>query len=163
MTGIQMSDSVIDVLMFLFTQYMEEDSEHEPDRESLSEMLLDAGFRGSEIEKAYAWLDGLVATETAHAAPPAAGSLRVYCEAELQRLDVECRGFLLFLEQCGILTPASREVLLDRVLALEEDEPIDLEQLKWITMMVLFNQPGEEFAYAQMEDLVFDDSVAYTQ
>jgi Smg protein len=158
-----MSDSVIDVLMFLFTQYMEEDSELEPDREGLTETLAEAGFRRSEIEKAYSWLDGLVATESAQPSAPAEGSLRVYCEAELQRLDVECQGFLLFLEQSGILSPSSREVLLDRVLALEEDEPIDLEQLKWITMMVLFNQPGEEYAYAQMEDLVFEDSVAYTQ
>ena len=35
---------------------------------------------------------------------------------------------------------------------------MDLEQLKWIILMVLFNQPGQEAAYAWMEDLVFEDT-----
>lgn len=158
-----MSDSVIDVLMFLFSQYIEEETELNPDRESLSEMLQDAGFRRNEIDKAFSWLDSLVAEEDVIPSAPRDHSLRVYCDAELQRLDVECRGFLMFLEQSGILTPSSREVLLDRVLALEGDEAIELEQLKWIVMMVLFNQPGEEFAYAQMEELVFENNAAYMQ
>jgi hypothetical protein len=36
-------------------------------------------------------------------------------------------------------------------------DDIDLHQLKWIILMVLFNQPGREEAYAWLEDLVFDD------
>ena len=35
-------------------------------------------------------------------------------------------------------------------------EEIDLDQLKWVVLMVLFNQPGRESAYAWMEDLVID-------
>jgi Smg protein len=50
-------------------------------------------------------------------------------------------------------------VVVERVLALEEDE-IDLEQLKWVVLMVLFYQPGREVAYAWMEDLVFEDMEA---
>ena len=49
----------------------------------------------------------------------------------------------------------SRELVIDRVMALE-DEEIDLDQLKWVVLMVLFNQPGRESAYAWMEDLVID-------
>jgi len=33
-----------------------------------------------------------------------------------------------------------------------------LEDLKWVVLMVLFNVPGKEKAYAQMEDLLFDES-----
>jgi Smg protein len=40
-------------------------------------------------------------------------------------------------------------------MALATDE-IDLTQLKWIILMVLFNQPGQEEAYAWMEDLMFE-------
>lgn len=47
--------------------------------------------------------------------------------------------------------------MIDRVMALETDE-IDLRQLKWIILMVLFNQPGQEDACAWLEDLVFDDA-----
>ena len=43
-----------------------------------------------------------------------------------------------------------------KVMALEADE-IDIEQVKWVVLMVLFSQPGQESAYAQMEDLVFEE------
>ncbi len=45
------------------------------------------------------------------------------------------------------------------MLALDSEE-IDLEQLKWVVLMVLFYQPGREVAYAWMEDLVFEDMEA---
>ena len=34
---------------------------------------------------------------------------------------------------------------------------IDVEQVKWVVLMVLFSQPGQEDAFARMEDLVFED------
>jgi Smg protein len=56
----------------------------------------------------------------------------------------------------GVLNPASRELVIDRAMALE-NEDFDIEQLKWVVLMVLFNQPGEEAAYAWLEDLVFEN------
>ena len=56
----------------------------------------------------------------------------------------------------GVLDHSTREMAIDRVMALEEDEA-DLEQLKWVILMVLFNQPGREAAFAWMEDLVLDE------
>jgi Smg protein len=85
--------------------------------------------------------------------------MRLFNDVESEKLDVECRGYLLFLEQVGVLDQQTREVVVERVLALEEDE-IDLEQLKWVVLMVLFYQPGREVAYAWMEDLVFEDMEA---
>jgi Smg protein len=41
-------------------------------------------------------------------------------------------------------------------MALDGDD-IDLEKLKWVVLMVLFSQPGQETAFARMEDLVFDE------
>src|SRR3546814_12645910 len=79
---------------------------------------------------------------------------RVYFGPELDKLDVECRGFLLVLEQHGILDPAQRELVLDRAMALDQDE-LDLDDLKWVVLMVLFNQPGSEAAYAWMETQMF--------
>jgi len=47
-------------------------------------------------------------------------------------------------------------MVIDRLCAL--DKPfIHLEDLKWVVLMVLFNVPGSEQAYAQMEDLIFDE------
>lgn len=154
-----MKENVFDVLMYLFENYMEGEVESEPDRESLKVELQEAGFPQGEVNKAFEWLDGLSTRREVDAThPPADQSIRLFTKKEAEKLDLECRGFLLFLEQSGILTPASRELVIDRVMALETEE-IDLEQLKWVVLMVLFNQPGEEVAYAWMEDLVFDKAL----
>ena len=55
-----------------------------------------------------------------------------------------------------ILDAGQRELVLDRVMALDQDE-IDLDDLKWVVLMVLFNQPGAEAAYAWMENQIFQD------
>jgi Smg protein len=144
-----MKESVIDVLMYLFESYMDEDQDAEPDREALQSQLLEAGFQHTEIERAFDWLDGIQGFQT-DSSPAVGEGLRIYHEAETRKLDSECRGFLMFLEQTGVLNPASRERVIDRVMALE-DEEIGLDQLKWIILMVLFNLPGEEAAYHWME------------
>lgn len=153
-----MKQNVFDVLMYLFENYMEDEIGFEEDQDVLQEVLLEAGFRQNEIGKAFDWLEGLA--ELQDEAMPVAvpsGSLRVYSEPELEKIDTECRGFILFMEQMGVLDSATREMVIDRVMALEEDE-VDLEQLKWVILMVLFNQPGREAAFAWMEDLVLDET-----
>ena len=69
---------------------------------------------------------------------------------------------LLQLEQRGVLDPYTRELVIDRVMALDADE-IDLEQLRWIILMVLFNQPGQEHAYNALEDVVFGERQEHLQ
>ena len=116
-----------------------------------------AGFPDAEVSKAFSWLEGLTNEHEEGGAIAVArvGSVRIYTEDEMGRLDTRCRGFLLFLEQVGVLDGLARELVIDRVMALE-DEEMDLNQLKWVVLMVLFNQPGRESAYAWMEDLVID-------
>jgi Smg protein len=154
-----MKENVLDVLMYLFENYLDE-TESQPDRESLTIELEEAGFPGAEITKAFDWLEALAAHQTSDPSAPlySRGSMRVYSDSEVARLDAECRGLLLYLENMGVLDPAQREIVIDRIMALEAAE-IDIEQVKWIILMVLFNQPGQELAFARMEDLVFDESV----
>lgn len=155
-----MKENVLDVLMYLFQNYMyDDDTDVEPDRESVETELLEAGFPPAEIQKALDWLDDLVERqETPIVVSNAERSFRIYTPQETGRLDVECRGFLLFLEQTGILSAETRELVIDRVMALNSED-MDLSQLRWIILLVLFNQPGQEEAYAWLEDLVFDDVV----
>jgi len=87
-------------------------------------------------------------------------AFRVFSAQECAKLDAECRGFLMFLEQSAILTPASRELAIDRAMALNE-ESITLENLKWIVLLVLFSQPNEEIAFARMENLVYESLPSY--
>lgn len=155
-----MKENVLDVLMYLFQNYMyDDDTDVEPDRESVETELLEAGFPPAEIQKALDWLDDLVERqEMPIIVSNAERSFRIYTPQETGRLDVECRGFLLFLEQTGILSAETRELVIDRVMALNSED-MDLSQLRWIILLVLFNHPGQEEAYAWLEDLVFDDVV----
>ncbi len=40
-------------------------------------------------------------------------------------------------------------------------DEINLEDVKWVVLMVLFNQPGQEANYAWMEDFMFDTEQEY--
>ena len=153
-----MKETVLDVLMYLFETFVDAEDEPEPDRNELREELERAGFRNREIDRALDWLDGLNAAalpnqEQSDTAP----TFRIYGQVEHDRFDAQCRGYLLYLEQCGILTAVQREIVIDRLLALDSDD-VDIEQIKWVVMMVLFSQPGQEQAYARMEDLVFAEN-----
>ncbi len=155
-----MKDNVFDVLMYLFERYNEEDADFEPDRDELQRQLLEAGFEGGEVERAFDWLDGLANGQAQPMEAMRSTSMRVYSEAEHDRLDSRARGFLTFLEQVGVLDPRSREVIIDRAMALDEDA-VDLDQLKWVSLMVLFNQPEFEGPFHWLEEIVFDDRPAY--
>ncbi len=154
-----MKENVLDVLMYLFENYMNDDIEFDANEESLRSELVNAGFRQGEISKAFSWLEGLASLQDrpSELPPTTARAIRVYTERECERLDLDCRGFLMFLEQTGVLGHTTREMVIDRVMALESEE-IDLEHLKWVTLMVLFNQPGHEAAYAWMEDFMFEEN-----
>ena len=153
-----MKENVLDVLMYLFETYVDTDEEPEPDQNELRDELARAGFGDLEIDRALDWLDGLTDHEE-HLAGHAQteNGTRIYSDFEQERLDFSCRGYVTYLEQVGILSPPQREILIDRLLALESAD-IDVEQIKWVVLMVLFSQPGQELAYARMEDLVFEES-----
>lgn len=152
-----MTESVLDVLMYLFETAGDDGVPPEPNRDGLREELERAGFHDREIDRALEWLDGLagVRDDEVGAAPTDSG-VRIYARTELARIDAEGRGYLLYLEQIGILAPHQRELVIDRLMALDSPE-VDVDDIKWVVLMVLFSQPGEESAYARMEDLVFDD------
>ncbi|MCL4790735.1 MAG: DUF494 family protein [Gammaproteobacteria bacterium] len=151
-----MSDTVLDVLLYLFETYTEQEPEA-ADQDVLRDELLRAGFGEPEVDSALDWLDGLNETSAPYSGVPGERSMRVYNEVEIRRLDLDCRGYLLYLEQVGILSGAQREVVIDRLMALDSDT-VDKEQLKWVVLMVLFAQPGQETAFSRMEDLVFEES-----
>jgi len=152
-----MKESVLDVLIYLFDHYVEEELEISPDQEDLKTQLIQAGFADRQVDKAIDWLEGLaMQKDKLDASVLRSMSIRVFNEIESEKLDVECKGFLLFLEQSGVLDSEDRELVIDRVMALETDL-IELQQLKWVVLMVLFNRPGKEAAFAWMEDIVMDE------
>lgn len=153
-----MKENVFDVLIYLFENYMDDETEPSQDPDAIRTELLEAGFPQKEVNKAFDWLESLAEQKPIHTVSSPA--FRVFSPQECAKLDTECQGLLMFLEQTGILSPASRELAIDRVMALNE-ETISLENLKWIVLMVLFSQPDEEIAFARMENLVYEAVPSY--
>ena len=149
-----MNHTVIDVLIYIFEHYAEDDSDILDDQDRLRGQLRDAGFESTLVRRALDWLNDLSSNDL-HVADPVGSphAHRCYTPEEQLRLDADCRGFLLYLEMNGVLDFASRELVIERVMALDAKQ-LDVEQLKWIVLMVLFNLPGYENAYFSMEDLV---------
>ncbi len=152
---------MFDILMYLFENLIHNETEIRVDQDELTDELIRAGFHHDEIYKALSWLEKLAALQETDIKPylaREAASLvtRIYTQDETMRLDVECRGFLLFLEQIKVLDSSTREMVIDRVMEIDSKE-FGLEDMKWVVLMVLFNVPGKEIAYAQMEDLLFEE------
>jgi Smg protein len=127
-----------DVLAYLFENCQQ--AEVADDRERVAEKLSAAGFEHSDISEALHWLAGVTRAPHCAAAvlPDTRTSFRVFAPRELAKLDAECRGFIITLEQSGILSPQTREVVLERSLA-AAGHSLSLDQLKLIVLMVLWN------------------------
>ena len=155
-----MTGSILDILIYVFDRYMLEPVPEVPRRDDLARDLERAGFARANVDRALDWLTDLACQDgrgplpytTAHSG----AAVRIFSDSELARLSTECRGFLLTLERLGVLTPQQREIVIERMLALDADEP-DTEQLKWVVLMVLSSQPGQELAFERLDGLVSDD------
>jgi len=162
-----MKENVVDVLMYLFENIIAEENPVFTEHEHMFDRLEDMGFPQHEILLAFSWLETLAdihAEQLNNANYEQAfntQAVRVYSDLEKILLAPECISFLMHLEQSQVITAVSREIILDRVIAL--DVELELEQLKWVVMIVLYSQPGEETAYAWMENLVFDKNLSYMQ
>jgi len=163
----EMTGTVLDILIYVFDRYMLADTPDVPERDELALDLERAGFAEDCVERALDWLADL-AGERDRPALEGAGTraMRIFTDSERARLPADCRGYLLSLERAGILSPQQREIVIERLLALDGpashhsgaayNEELDVSQLKWVVLMVLSSQPGEELACSRMEDLVFD-------
>jgi Smg protein len=89
-----MKENIFDVLMYLFDNYMDEDSEIPPDNEMVKTELLEAGFGHKDVTKAFDWLESL-AIEDLDIAAQASSSFRIFSPFEKERLDVECQDLII--------------------------------------------------------------------
>ena len=144
---------MIDILVYLFENYLPDAC---PEPAILARKLTAAGFEQEEISEALTWLDGLEQSETVllHLRPQGE-AIRIYGTEEINRLPLECRGFLTFLEQAGTLDPELRELVIERALALTDGE-ISVSKLKVIVLAVLWRRQ-HEFDALVLEELPTQD------
>ena len=138
-----MKEDMLEVLIYLFENYIADGAEFHPNQEMLTTELTNAGFEHGEINKAFIWLEELLVLceQKADGAQNSNSSFRYYLPVELERIQPEGQSLLMRLEQAGVLDVRSREMVIDRLMALDIQD-IDVENIKWVVMMVLSNQPG---------------------
>jgi Smg protein len=97
--------------------------------------------------------------KTVQSGPPLTPhAIRHYSTEECEYISMEGRGFLLYLEQQNILDPMTREIVIDRLIALDHRE-VDLGRIKWVVLIALFNQPEKKLALSLMQNLVLSDAM----
>ncbi|HVS78182.1 MAG TPA: DUF494 domain-containing protein [Steroidobacteraceae bacterium] len=149
--------SVLKVLIYVYDHYMLADPADVPERRYMLQDLQSRGFSVTEVVHAMEWLSALVGDQRAAPGPaePAqgGGGLRVFADGELSRLSADSRAFLGLLDRQRVLTPQQRELVIERALALDIEE-VDVEQIKWVVLLVLSSQPDQEMAFARFESVM---------
>ncbi len=156
-----MTNNILDVLTFMFDflfEAAEEDSSQELDDDLLKTHLSEAGFDSTRIEKALNWLENIASLQDGRLTPFSTthNSIRVYSEDEQVKLDARARGFIMFMENMGQLSPSQREMVIDQVMSLE-DSKLSMDDLKLVVMMVIGNSTDTSVPTQWLESIVFYD------
>jgi Smg protein len=155
-----MKENVLDVLMYLFENYVDEDTEIEPDRIQLQDKLLEAGFPGAEIDKAFDWLENL-ASQEAHRNPVNThGPARLHGEGEwsawTHRAAASCCSWSR--TACSVPPRGSWWWTGSWTWRPRTSASISSSGSRsWC----LFNQPDQEAAYTWLENMMFDSPPEY--
>ena len=156
-TGDSMTGSVLDILIYVFDQYMLAEVPEVPERETLAADLERAGFGRHNVERALDWLADLAGERSrpdirSHAAARCASSRTRSWNAFRPTAADTC---------CSSSARASSRRCSARSSSIGwsrcDSDEVDIDRLKWLVLMVLSSQPGQEQACARMEDLVFDE------
>lgn len=150
---------MFEVIMYLFESYMQIDQTMEINAHEITDELLEEGFQKNDISKALAWLDNLACLHQQNpqskTQPAKKTSHRIYSAIEQQRLTSDCQGYISYLEQANILNTHTREVVIDCAMSLDINT-LPLYELKWLILMVLFNDPNSSDAFLQLESMLLD-------
>jgi len=157
-----MKTEVLDILMYLFETYLDDEQSDIPSEDSIRGELAKIGFHDAKVTKAFDWLDDLAILKDNYATIEQLdnNSFRIFTASEIEKFDKQARGVLIDLVELSILTPTQREIIIDKALALDIT-PIDQEQMKWVVLMVLFNIPDSVGAFTWIQDLLYEEFPTY--
>ena len=124
--------------------------------EKLFTELESAGFSTSSIKMAFSWLENLSTTSHELVDAPSEDTIRVFQGMEADFIDITCQAYLYYLTTSNILNLTTRELVINQLLHLKELN-IDVSLIKWVTLLVLYNQENSKEALERMELLVLHD------
>jgi len=148
------NETIFDVLEYLFDRCPPADEADEAAVAMLTGELTAAGFSARGIARAFAWLERMwemcdAAADDKNKTAGAGGEgaaatrhapIRQYSGIEAAAIGADGQGLFLSLERAGIMDNHTREIVIDRLMALGEDD-MALEDIKWVVLLVLGNHP----------------------
>lgn len=150
---------MLSVLMYLFKNHMQNNCKLDCSPQNLTAELQRKGFKKDAINKAFNWLAELnVSQYNVKYISSQKNSIRIYSNDECKKISKICRNFLVSLENNGILNAATRELVISQVMHLDHKE-ISLNQIKWVALMVLFNQSDQREALNTLTCMVLNDNI----
>ncbi len=153
-----MKNSVLDVLRYLFEGGHGTGIEATMDeQQGAVDQLQEVGFDAHSIDRALDWIRNLSFLEESGGGDAASAQhgIRYYTNQEIQHLPASIRGYIMDLEQTGILDMASREMVINQLMFLEP-ESIELDSAKWVTLVVLDHYPASPGLTLPEESMVVE-------
>jgi len=152
-----LKEDFLDVLLYLFEYYSENPVRETGSNLEIRKHLKGAGFEDDIINHAMDWVaifKGPI--DNAEITSPQSLSVRVFSAEEKALLDNECQNYIVRLEKFGLLTPQKRELLIDKLTSIGF-EPMDIEVVKALSILMLFQEPSVEVKlHAYDGEEVFD-------
>jgi Smg protein len=139
-------ERIMEILVFLLSEIRSNKKLLDIDLKPLSQR----GFSQTEISTAFSWLFDRIASDGSPIVLPeisksarsgserATSSFRVYHEAERSVLTVSAQGYLLQLQELGLITAGDMEAIIDRVMAAGVPT-VSLSEIKELVGIMVFD------------------------
>ena len=151
-------EDFLDILLYLFEYYSEDPVRESDSSFEIRDHLIDAGFQDVAIDHAMDWVEIFKnSKDDMMIHTPSNSSVRILSDDEKNLLDVECQNYISRLEKFGLLTPEKRELLIDKLTSIGF-EPMDLEVVKALSILMLFQEPSVEVRLHAYENEEIIDS-----
>ena len=139
-----LKEDFLDVLLYLFEYYSEDPVRETGSNFEIRKHLKGAGFGDNVINHAMDWVEIFKGpVDSTEITSPRSLSARVFSDEEKSLLDSECQNYIIRLEKFGLLTPQKRELLIDKLTSIGF-EPMDIEVVKALSILMLFQEPSVE-------------------
>lgn len=152
----QHQHTVLDTLVYLF-DYLVYEKKQRPSVAEMHEELGAAGFAKKDIERAMSWLLDLNDLQEGDMLKsPSQQSVRQFTTMEVTKISAKGREFLLKLTQMGVIDTRLREILIQKLMTLDE-EAISVDEVTWVALMAIFNRPGQEANSVWLEQSLLEE------
>lgn len=147
---------MLEILVYIFENYMEYDTNLRIPEEEVTTSLRGEGYFSRDIQQALAWLTTLNNPASTPFRPEHTFVMRHYSINEKCCFGKKGLAFLSYLQRTNIIDAATREVIIERAMALWRSQ-MPLRYLKWVTLIVLFSRNADRKNMLWMQDLILHD------